>query len=115
MATKKLHRDELEACKRVHDKDVWAHNNFGQILSSSVQKGTESLRNSNSSLDEKNVLSIATGHMSRLQMPSEEELHSLQQNLLLTMRLLASGANARHALNADPRKKGKRHHQNNLR
>jgi hypothetical protein len=42
-----------------------------------VQKGIESLRNSNSSLDEKNVLSATAGHMLQLQMPSKEELHSL--------------------------------------
>jgi hypothetical protein len=115
MATKKLCRDELEACDCVPDKDLHAHYNFEQILSSSVQKGIESLRNSNSSLDERNVLSAAAGHMSQLQMPSEEELHSLQQNLPLTKRLRASGADVRHALNADPGKKGKYHHQNNLR
>jgi hypothetical protein len=92
-----------------------AHNNFAQILSSSVQKGIESLRNSNSSLEKRNVLSAAAGYMSRLQMPSKEELHSLQQNLPLTTRLRASGADVHHALNADPRKKGKHHHQNNLR
>ncbi len=115
MATKKLCGDELKARERVPDKDVRAHNNFTQILLSSVQKGIESLRNSNSSLDKKNVLSATSGHMSRLQMPSKEELHSLQQNLPLTTRLLATGADVRHALNADPRKKGKRHHQNNLR
>ncbi len=57
----------------------------------------------------------AAGHMSRLQMPSKEELHSLQQNLPLTTRLRASGGDVCHALNADSRKKGKGHHQNNLR
>jgi hypothetical protein len=72
MATKKLRRDKLKARKRVPNKDVCAHNNFAQILSSSVQKCIKSLHNSNSSLDKKNVLSPATGHMSRLQMPSEE-------------------------------------------
>jgi hypothetical protein len=115
MSIKKLRRDELEARERVPDKNLCRHNNFAQILSSSVQKGIESLRNSNSSLDKRNVLSAAAGHMARLQMLSEEELHSLQQNLPLPMRLQASEADVRHALNANPRKKGKRHHQNNLR
>jgi hypothetical protein len=87
MATKKLCRDKLEVRKRVPNKDVHAHNNFVQILSSSVQKGIKSICNSNSSLNKKNVLSATAGHMSLLQMPSKEELHSLQQNLPLTMRL----------------------------
>ncbi len=78
----------LEAREPVPNKDERTHNNFVQILSSSVQKGIESLRNSNLSLDKKNVLSATAGHMSRLQMPSKEELHSLQQNLpLITTRL----------------------------
>ena len=52
--------------------------------------------------------------MSRLQMPSEEELHSLQQHIPLSTKLCGSGADVRQALNADPRKKGKRFSQNNL-
>jgi hypothetical protein len=92
MATKKLRRDELKARERVPDNDLRAHNNFMQILSSSVQKGIKSLHSSNSSLDKRNVLSATAGHMSRLQMPSKEELHSHQQNLPLTTRLRASGA-----------------------
>jgi hypothetical protein len=71
-----------------------------------VQKGFESLLNSKSRLNKKNVISAAAGHMSRLQMLSKEEMHSLQQNLPLTTRLRASGANVCHALNANPRKKG---------
>ncbi len=47
-------------------------------------------------------------------MPSEEELHSLQQHILLSTKLRGSGADVRQALNADPRKKGKRFSQNNL-
>jgi hypothetical protein len=115
MATAKLRRDELEECKQVPDKNDCVDKNFAQVLSSLVQKGFESLLNSKSRLNEKNVLYAAAGHMSRLQMPSKEELHSLQQNLPLTTRLRASGANVCHALNADPRKKGKRHHWNGLR
>ncbi len=87
MAIKKLCRDELKARKHVLDKDVHTHNNFVQIHLSSVQKGIKSLCNSNSSLDKKNVLSAAAGHMLRLQMPRKEELHSLQQNLPLTTKL----------------------------
>ncbi len=115
MATKKLRRDELKARESVPKKDSHTHNNFAQILSSSVQKGIKSLRNFNSSLDKRNVLSATTGHMSQLNMPSKEELHSLQQNLPLTTRLQASGVDVCHSLNSDPRKKGKCHHQNNQR
>jgi len=79
-----------------------------------VKQGFESLSKSNSSLDESNVLSSAAGHLSRQQMPSEEELHSLQQYCPLTTKLRGSGADVRQALNADPRKKGRRFSQNNL-
>jgi hypothetical protein len=106
---------KLEERKQVPDKNDRVNNNFVQILSSLVQKRFESLLNSKSRLNKKNVLSAAAGHKLRLQMPSKEELHSLQQKLPLTMRLQASRANVCHALNADPRKKGKLHHQNGLR
>jgi hypothetical protein len=67
-------------------------------------------------LDKKNVLSAAAGNMSQQQMPSKEELHSLQQTQPLTTKLVqASGADVRQALNANLRKKGKRHSQNILR
>jgi hypothetical protein len=80
-----------------------------------LRKIFDSLSKSNSGLNEKNVLSAAAGHMSWQQMSHEEELHSLQQTRPLTTKLQASGANVQHALNTDPRKKGKRHSQNNLR
>ena len=47
-------------------------------------------------------------------MPSEEELHSLQQYCPLTTKLRGSGADVRQAFNADPRKKNRRFSQNNL-
>jgi hypothetical protein len=80
-----------------------------------LRKRFNSLSKSNSGLNEKNVLSAAAGHISWQQMSCEEELHSLQQTQPLTTKLQASGADVQHALNADPRKKGKRHSQNNLR
>ena len=114
MGLDKLRKDELKARERVPDLDQRAHMNFAAILSSSVKQGFESLSKSNSSLDESNVLSSAAGHLSRQQMPSEEELHSLQHYCHLTTKLRATGADVRQALNADPRKKGRRFSQNNL-
>ena len=113
MANKKLQKDELKARERILNKDERVHRSFAQILASSVKQGFESLSNSKSKLDENNVLSAAAGRMSRLQMPSEEELHSLQQHIPLSTKLRGSGADVRQALNADPRKKGKRFSQNN--
>jgi hypothetical protein len=79
MATNKLQNDELKAaCKHVSGKDECTHQNFAGILLSLVRKGFKSLLKSNSRLDEKNVLSAAAQHMSRQQMPSMEELQSLQ-------------------------------------
>jgi hypothetical protein len=78
MATDKLQNDELKACKHVPNKHEDAHQNFAEILLSSVRKGFESLSKSKSVLDEKNALSAAAGHMSWQHMPSKEELHSLQ-------------------------------------
>ena len=114
MATKKLRRDELKAREHVPDKDERAFKNFSQILSSSVRDGIKSLTKSNSSLDKRNVLSAAAAHMSRKQMPSEDQLHSLQKSQPLTMRLQESGADVRNALEANPRRKGKRHYRNGL-
>ena len=88
--------------------------NVAAILLSSVKQGFESLSKSTSSLDKSNVLSSAAGHLSRQLMPSEEELHSLQQYCCLTTKLRATGADVRQALNADPRKKGRRFSQNTL-
>ena len=114
MGLEKLHKDELNARERVPDKDQRARVNFSAILSRSVKQGFESLSKSNSSLDERNVLSAAAGHLSRQQMPSEEELHSLQQYCPLTTKLRGSGADVCQAFNADPRKKNRRFSQNNL-
>jgi hypothetical protein len=114
MANEKLQKDELKAREHIPNKDERAHRSFAQILASSVKQGFESLSNSKSKLDKNNVLSTAAGRMSRLQMPSKEELHSLQQNIPLSTKLRGSGANVRHSLNADPWKKGKRFSQNNL-
>jgi hypothetical protein len=114
MGLEKLRKDELNARERVPDKDQRARENFSAILSRSVKQGFESLSKSNSSLDERNVLSAAAGHLSRQQMPSEEELHSLQQYCPLTTKLRGSGADVRQAFNADPRKKNRRFSQNNL-
>ena len=70
--------------------------------------------NTKSRLDENNVLSASAGHMSRMRMPSKEELHSLQQHIPLTTKLRGSMADVRHARNAGSRNKGKRFSQNNL-
>ena len=115
MATAKLRRDELKARgKHVPDKDERAFKNFAEILSSLVWDSIKCLTKSNSSLDERNVLSAAAALMSRKQMPSEDELHSLQKSQPLTTRLQGSGADVRNALEADPRRKGKRHYRNGL-
>jgi hypothetical protein len=83
-------------------------------LSNSVKSGIKSLQSTNSLVNKTNVLSAAAGHLSRMQMPSEEELHTIQQNVMLTTKLRASGSDIRQTLNQDPRKKGKRHSQNGL-
>ena len=95
MGLDKLRKDELKARERVPDLDQRAHVNFAAILSSSVKQGFESLSKSNSSLVERNVLSSAAGNLSRQQMPSEVELHSLQQYRHLTTKLRATGADVR--------------------
>ena len=114
MANEKLQKDELKARKSVPDKDERTHRSFAQILSSSVKQGFESLSNTKSRLDENNVLSASAGHMSRMQMPSEEQLHSLQQHIPLTTKLRGSKADVRDACNAGSGNKGKRFSQNNL-
>ena len=114
MGLDKLRKDELKARERLPDLEQRARVNFASILSNSVKEGFKSLSKSNSSLDKSNVLSSAAGHLSRQQMPSEEELHSLQQHIPLSTKLRGSGADVRQALNADPRKKGRRFSQNNL-
>jgi hypothetical protein len=114
MGLDKLRKDELKARERVPDLEQRARVNFASLLSSSVKEGFKSLSKSNSSLDESNVLSSAAGHLSRQQMASEEELHSLQQHIPLSTKLRGSGADVRQAFNADPRKKNRRFSQNNL-
>ncbi len=115
MGTNKLCMDKLKARERIPNTEKCAHVNFADILTRSVKRGFESLSKSNSELSEKNVLSASAGPMSKQQMPSEEELHSLQKDCPLTSKLRAKGADVREALLADPRKKGMRHSRNKLR
>ncbi len=115
MATVKLQKDELKARGRIPDTDVHSVANFGGLLAGAFHDGMESLTKSKSELTKSNVFSAAAGHLSRLQMPSEEELNALQQHVCLSMRLRASGRDVRDATNVDPRKKGKRHDRNSLR
>jgi hypothetical protein len=115
MAIEKTQKDDLRARQLVPDAERHAFANLGNLLSNSVKGGIESLRSTNSTINETNVLSAAAGHMSRMQMPSEEELHAIQNNVPLTTKLHASGSDVWQTLNQDPRKKGKRHSQNGLR
>ena len=115
MAIKRTQKDNLRARQLAPEAEQRAFTNFGNLLSISVKNGIQSLRISNSSANETNVHSAATGHLSRMQMPSEEELHAIQQYVPLTTKLSALGADIWQALNKDPRKKGKRHSQNGLR
>jgi hypothetical protein len=115
MAIEKTQKDDLRARQLVPDAERRAFANLGNLLSNSVKGGIESLRSTNSTINETNVLSAAAGHMSRMQMPSEEELHAIQNNVPLTTKLHASGSDVWQTLNQDPRKKGKRHSQNGLR
>jgi hypothetical protein len=115
MAIKKAQKDEIKARQLAPETERRALINFGALLSSSVKNGIKNLRRSNSSINETNPLSAAAGNLSRLQMPSKEELHSIQQIAPLTTKLCASGGDVRQVLNANPRKKGKRHSQNGLR
>jgi hypothetical protein len=115
MAIKKTQKDDLYARRLVPDAERRVFANLGNLLSNSVKSGIESLQSTNSLVNKTNVLSAAAGHLSRMQMPSEEELHAIQQNVTLTTKLRASGADLRQTLNQDPRKKGKRHSQNGLR
>ena len=115
MGTNKLCMDELKARERIPNTEKCAHVNFADILTRSVKRGFESLSKSNSELSKKNVLSASAGPMSKQQMPSEEELHSLQKDCPLTSKLRATGADVHEALLADPRKKGMRHSRNKLR
>ena len=85
---------------------------FGGLLAGAFRDGMDSLTKSKSELKKSNA---AAGHLSRLQMPSEEELNALQQHVRLSTRLRASGRDVRDATNVDPRKKGKRHDRNSLR
>jgi len=115
MGTNRLRTDELKARERIPNTDERAHVNFAEILATSVKRGFESLSKSSSDLSEKNVLAASAGPMSKQQMPSEEELHSLQKTHPLTSRLRATGADVRVAILADPRKCRMRHYRNSLR
>ena len=115
MVNEKVRQDKLKARKQVPNTDHRAMANFGTMLASSVSDGFKLLSDSKSSLDETNVLSSAAGRLSRMQMPSEEELHSLQQIVPLSTKLQGTGKDVREVLNASQRKNGKRHYQNNLR
>jgi hypothetical protein len=115
MAVKKLQLEESKARARIPDVNERAHLNLGKLLATAVHDGISRLQDSNSVLDESNVLSAAAGHLSRLQLPCKEELHVFQQHVPLTARLCVTGEDVWQALNADPRKKGKRHSQNGLR
>jgi hypothetical protein len=115
MAALKLRADELKARRCVPDTDAHSVANFGRLLAGAFRDGVASLTTSKSEHNENNIFSSAAGHLSRLQMLSEEELHSLQQRVPLSTRLRATGRDIRDATNADPWKKGKCHNRNNLR
>ncbi len=115
MANKKLRLDEMKARERVPNTDQRSLKNLGSLIVSSVSDGLKLLSSSNSRLDKNNVLSAASGHLSRMQLPSKEELHSLQQHVPLTMKLQGTQVDVWDFANANPRKKGKRHYQNGLR
>ena len=104
----------LRAHECIPDTDQRPLKNW-TIFVSSVCESFKLLSSSKLSLDETNVLSAATGHMMRQQTSSKAELHSLQQHLPLITKLHATRADKCHALNSNPRKKGKRHCQNGLR
>ena len=105
VATLKLVRaNNLKARGRIPITDARSVANFVGLLASAFRDGVASLTTSKSVHSESNIFSAAAGHLSRLQMLSAEELHSLQQRVLLSM-----------TLHADPWKKGKRHDRNNLR
>jgi hypothetical protein len=89
--------------------------NLGSLIVSSVSDGLKLLSSSNLRLDENNVLSAASGRLLHMQLPSKEELHSLQQHVPLTTKLQGMRVDVRDIANANPRKKGKRHYQNGLR
>jgi hypothetical protein len=87
---------------------------FGRLFAGTFNDGMESLVKSMLELTKSNVYSAATGHLSRLQMPSEEELGVLQMHVPLTTRMQGTGRDVRDARNADPWKKGKQHDCNSL-
>ena len=115
MVVKKLQLEESKARACNPDVNERAHLNLGKLLATAVHDGISRLQDSNSIIDKSNVLSAAAGHLSPLQLPSEEELPVFQQHVPLTTRLRATEEDVWQALNADPRKKGKRHSQNGLR
>jgi hypothetical protein len=115
MAIKKTQKDDLYARQLVPNAEQREFANLGNLLSNSVKSGIESLQSMISLVNETNVLLASAGHLSRMQMPSKEELHAIQQNVPLTTKPRALGTNLWKTLNQDPRKKGKRHSQNGLR
>jgi hypothetical protein len=115
MAVAKATKDDLQACRHVPDVQQRAFANLGNILSNSIRDSVKSLSSTNSVLDERNVLSAAAGHLSRMQMPCEAELHAIQQCVLSTTRLYCSGEDVQQVLIKHVWKKGKRHFQNGLR
>jgi len=115
MAIAKAMKDEHQARRLVPDVQQRAFANLGNILSNSIRDSVKSLSSTNSVLDERNVLSAAAGHLSRMQMPCEAELHAIQQCVPSTTRLYGSGEDVQQVLSKHPWKKGKRHFQNGLR
>ena len=115
MAIKRAQKDDLQARQLIPDADRRAFASLGNLLSNSVKNGIESLRSSKSSVNKSNVFSSSAGHLSRMEFPSKEELHSIQKFVPLTTKLRASRSDIQKILNQDPRKKGKRHSQNGLR
>ena len=115
MAVEKARKDDLQSRRLVPDIQQRAFANLGNILSNSIRDSVKSLSSTNSVLTNKNILSAAAGHASRMQMPCEAELHAIQQCVPVTTKLFGSGADVQQVLKQHPWKKGKRHIQNGLR
>ena len=115
MVNEKACQDKLKDRKQVPNTDQCAMSNFGTMLASSVSEGFKLLSDLKLSLDETNALSSAAGRLSRMKMPSEEELHSLQQHVPLSTKLQGMGEDFCEVLNAIQRKKEKRNYENDLR
>ena len=115
MAVAKATKDDLQAHRLVPDVQQRAFVNLGNILSNSIRDSVKSLSSTNLVLDERNVLSATAGHLSRMQIPCEAELHAIQQCIPSTTRLYGSDEDVQQVLSKHPWKKGKRHIQNGLR